>query len=50
MKCLHKNVECEYAGLLTYIGDPLFEETPGLHEVTICYNDKIGRDITKCTK
>lgn len=50
MKCLYKNIECEHAGLLTYMGEPLFNEPKGLHKVTICYNDNIGRDKTKCMK
>ena len=45
MKCKFKNMECPHAGKLTYMGDPLFGETPGLHEETICYNDEIGNHL-----
>ena len=41
-------MECPHAGKLTYMGDPLFGETPGLHEETICYNDEIDREPSKC--
>ena len=41
-------MECPHAGKLTYMGDPLFGETPGLHEETICYNDEIDRNPSKC--
>jgi hypothetical protein len=46
--CKIKNRECPYAGIMKFKGDPIFGESPDWHEVTICYNDTIGRDITKC--
>ena len=48
MMCKIKNRECSYAGVIKYRGDPMFEESPGRHEATICYNDEINRDVTKC--
>lgn len=49
MICRYKNRECKWAGKITFAGDPFFNEEPGMHTCTICYNDSIGRDITKCT-
>lgn len=48
MKCRIKDVECEHAGTLVYYGCKEFGEREGRHECGICYNDKIGRDISKC--
>ena len=46
--CKIKGRECSYAGTIKFKGEPMFGEKPYWHEETICYNDAIGRDITKC--
>lgn len=46
--CKVKNRECPYAGSVKFEGESMFGENPGWHEVTVCYNNAIGRDITKC--
>ena len=48
MKCLIKNRECPHAGRIQMHGCPELGEKEGIFEYTICYNDEIGRDITKC--
>ena len=50
MLCLVKNIECKYAGKLTYFGCKELGEKEGMHECPYCYNDAIGRDSTKCNK
>ena len=50
MKCLYKNVECEYAGVITTFGCKELGEKEGMHKHPYCYNDSIGRDVTKCNK
>jgi hypothetical protein len=45
-----RNVECEYAGEITYFGSKEFGEKEGMHKCTYCYNDSIGRDPSKCNK
>lgn len=47
-KCMIKNRERPYAGSLKIEGIPEWGEKEGFHEFTICYNDEIGRDVTKC--
>jgi hypothetical protein len=50
-KCKFKNVECEHAGILISRGcEVLGERDMGLQEFTICYNNEIGRDTTKCNR
>lgn len=46
--CKIKDRECPYAGSIKVKGEPMFGESPGWHEITVCYNDAIGRDMTKC--
>ena len=46
--CKVKNRECPYAGSVKFEGESMFGENPGWHEVTVCYNNAIGRDMTKC--
>ena len=48
MRCLIKNRKCPHAGRLKMYGCPEWGEKEGFIEYTICYNDEIGRDITKC--
>ena len=48
MKCLIKNRECLYAGSMKMVECKELEEQDDFHEYTICYNDAIGRDTTKC--
>ena len=48
MKCLIKNRDCPYAGSLKMMGFPELGEKEGIFEYAICYNDEIGRDVTKC--
>jgi len=51
MICKHKNVECEHAGVLVYKGcTAIGEPDDDRHECALCYNDEIGRDITKCKR
>ena len=51
MKCKFKNCECEHAGRLVYKGcKELGDSDDDFHECTVCYNDEIGRDVTKCKK
>ena len=48
MYCRHKEVECKWAGECKMVGFPEWGEAPGIHTYTICYNDSIGRDVSKC--
>ena len=48
MKCLMKNRECPHAGRMIVEGFPEWGEKEGLREYTVCYNDEINRDPTKC--
>lgn len=48
MICKYINRECPHAGSATVFGCKELGETEGIHEHSICYNDKIGRDWTKC--
>lgn len=48
MICKHKNRECPYAGSIKINGCKEWGEEEGIHEYTVCYNDTIGRDWTKC--
>ena len=51
MKCKFKNVECEHAGSIIWKGCiEIGEPDDDFHEATVCYNDEIGRDITKCNR
>jgi hypothetical protein len=50
MFCKFKNVECEHAGKLTVNGSKEWGEKEGIYSITVCYNDSIGRDVTKCNK
>ena len=50
MKCRFKNVECEHAGEIVTFGCKEFGEKEGMHKHTVCYDDTIGRDVTKCSK
>lgn len=51
MICKHKNVECEHAGTLTFFGSKFCgDPDDDRHEWALCYNDEIGRDITKCKR
>lgn len=48
MKCLLKNRDCPHAGSLKMMDFPEWGEKEGVFEYTVCYNDEIGRDVTKC--
>ncbi len=48
MFCKYKSKECSYAGSLKMNGCKEWGETEDIYEYTICYNDEIGRDVTKC--
>lgn len=48
MKCQYKNRECPHAGSMKMMGYKELGEQEGIHEYTVCYNDELGRDITKC--
>lgn len=51
MICKFKKVECEHAGSLVTKGCKLLgDPDENFHEYTVCYNDEIGRDITKCKR
>ena len=50
MKCKIKNMECPHAGVMTTFGCKELGEPEGRHDTPLCYNDEIGRDITKCHK
>ena len=50
MKCLRKNIECEWAGILTMEGCKELGEKECLHTYPLCYDDSIERDYTKCKK
>ena len=50
MKCLRKNIECEWAGSLTMEGCKELGEEEGIYTYPLCYNDSIERDYTKCKK
>ena len=50
MRCLYKNVECEFAGRTIYFGCKELGEKEGFHEYGICYNKEINRDYTKCNR
>ena len=50
MFCRYKKVECEYAGECKVEGLPEWGEEPGIHAYTICYNENIGMDTSKCTR
>lgn len=47
MYCKIKHIECDKAGSLTYKGEPMLNETEGMHTITVCY--KKGGYI-KCDK
>lgn len=50
-KCKYKNVECEYAGSLTTKGCKFLDDPDeDFHNYTICYNNEIDRDLTKCKR
>ena len=48
MRCLIKDRECPHAGSLKMYGCSELGEKEDIFEYTICYNDEIGRDVTKC--
>jgi hypothetical protein len=48
MFCKYKNRDCPHAGSIKIAGCKEWEETEVIHEYIICYNDEIGRDVTKC--
>ena len=48
MFCKYKNRECPHAGSVKMNGSKEWGEKEGIFEYTICYNDEIGRDVTKC--
>ena len=50
MRCLYKNVECEYAGKTVLYGCKELGEEEGFHEYGICYNKQINMDYTKCNR
>lgn len=50
MRCLYKNVECEYAGKTVLYGSKELGEEEGFHEYGICYNKQINMDYTKCNR
>lgn len=50
MKCLRKNIECEYAGILTMEGCKEWGEKEGTYKYPICYDTSIGGDYTKCKR
>ena len=46
--CKIKNRECPYAGSINIKGEPMYGDSPGWHEIPICWNDAIDRKATKC--
>lgn len=50
MYCRFKEVECKWAGECKVAGVPEWGEKPGIFAYTICYNDAINRDVTRCFK